>query len=143
MRSVERPTPIVKLPRVAINKKLESVKGMKNSPHKVPYNHSPRRSSRSPGINRRLQLRAVTINSPLKVIKEKRAGSRDRKINLLKNPELLAEIASPRKRDNKTTPRRGGSRTPSSTKKHRTPHRNTPSAKSPRSVGRRHQIAFD
>lgn len=148
MKSVERSAPIVKLPRVAINKKLESVKQSK-----VPSSHlSPRRSSRSPGVNRRLQLRAVTVNSPLKVIKEnRRAGSRDSKINLLKNPELLTEIASPRKRDNRkvlsqnnTPNRRGGSRTPSSTKKHRTP-RNTPSttAKSPRSVGKRQQIIFD
>lgn len=141
-KSVERPAPIVKLPRVAIiNKKLESVKGMKNSPNKVPSHFSPRRSSRSPGINRRLQLRAVAINSPLKVIKENRAGSRDRKINLLKDSELLTEIASPRKRENRkvlsqnNTPRRGGSRTPSSTKK--------APLKSPRSVGRRHQLTFE
>lgn len=154
---MERPTPIVKLPRVAINKKLESVKNISDTPSSVPSSSSnrssPRRSergSRSPGINRRFQLRGIAQKSPmLKTLKENHA--RNHKINLLKNPELLGEIASPRTRSHETrkvlsqnnTPRRGGSRTPTSAKKYRTPHRNTPS-KSPRNVNRRrHEISFD
>jgi hypothetical protein len=155
LKSAEQP--IIKLPRVVINKSLENVRNM-TSAHNVPSNrrqsNSPRRSSRSPGVNRRLQLRVATQSPVLKTIKEnKNEHHRATKINLLKNSEALQEIASPRTRalDNRkvlsqnNTPRRASSRTPTSGKKTRTPRRNTPTApKSPRHFSRRaHEIIFD
>lgn len=148
-KSVERP---VKIPRVVINKTVENVKNMdidgtpqrsqplKNHCNNVPLNHnSPRRSSRSPGVNRRMNLRVASQSPMLKTIKEN-SECIDRRINILKT-DILNEIASPRKRDKKInvqhiTPRR---KTPTSSKK-RTP-RHTP-AKSPR-IARRHNISFD
>lgn len=152
----------VRIPRVVINKTIENVKKMSsdkvvqklsnnvplNSNNNCYNNHinkSPRRSSRSPGVNRRAQLRVATSQSPaLKTIKENRENI-DRRIDLLKS-ELLSEIASPRKREkkilnqmNNNTPRRK-SKTPTSSKKHRN-QRQTPS-KSPR-IPRRHNISFD
>lgn len=144
LKSVERQ--VVKLPRVVINKKLENVKNMIDPATPKNQHQSPRRSSRSPGINRRLQLRVATSQSPaLKTIKENKSENR---VNLLKNADVLKEIASPRKHnsDNRkvlsqsNTPRRASSRTPSSSKKHQTPRRNTPSSSK---SSRRRGISFD
>lgn len=155
LKSAERQ--VVKLPRVVINKKLESVKNMTNPPATPKHLQSPRRSSRSPGINRRQQLRVATSQSPaLKTIKENKSENRvnvSGKLNLIKNSNVLEEIASPVRKynsenrkilsqSNNVTPRRTP-RTPNSSKKHRTP-RNTPSsAKSPRRIARSREITFD
>lgn len=129
MKSVER-VPVIKLPRIAINKKIENVKNSN-----VPSaRQSPRRSSRSPGVNRRLQLRPATQKSPLlKVIKESRAGSRESRLNKIRNSELV-EFTSPGRNgiSQNNTPHRGRTGTPSSGRKQ---SRSTP--KSPRSATRR------
>lgn len=139
LKSIERQ--VVKLPRVVINKNLENVKNQGNS-SRYHQNQSPRRSSRSPGVNRRLQIRAASQQSPaLKTIKENK--SENRTIHLLQNAQVLQEIASPRKRNlenrkalsQNNTPRRSSSRTP---------RRKTPtSTKSPRCLTRRREISFD
>ncbi|XP_070498326.1 ralA-binding protein 1-like isoform X2 [Chironomus tepperi] len=140
-KSVDRS---IKIPRVIVNKKLENVKNMNMeiSQNQVPSNstHSPRRSSRSPGINRRMNLRISTQSPVLKTIKENANENRNNRVNLLKS-DVLNEIASPRNRkvlSQNNTPRRN-SKTPknSSTKKHRTPR-----SSSKKSM-RRHQISFD
>lgn len=148
----------ITIPRVLVNKPLENLKNNDKMPQKYLNNkninvpltsNSPRRSSRSPGINRRHQLR-VAVSSPiLKTIKESNENTK-RKINLLKS-DLLHEIASPLKREQNenrklsqnNTPRRT-SKTPVSNKKklNRTPRRNQTPSKSPR-VYRRNNIAFD
>jgi hypothetical protein len=125
----------VKIPRVVINKNLENVKSMSfdKTPNKnrhnvpLPSPRSPRRSSRSPaGVNKRNQFKASTQSPLLKTIRE---CSERQKANLLK-PEILNEIASPKRKplSQNNTPRRT-SKTP--TKK----RRQTPS-KSPRFVRR-------
>lgn len=141
-KSVDRS---IKIPRVIINKKLENVKNMNME---VPQNPislnsvspSPRRSSRSPGINRRMNLRISTQSPVLKTIKENATENRGNRVNLLKS-DVLNEIASPRNRkvlSQSNTPRRN-SKTPknSSSKKHRTPR-----SSSKKSM-RRHHISFD
>ncbi|KAL7051447.1 hypothetical protein ACKWTF_004471 [Chironomus riparius] len=140
-KSVDRS---IKIPRVIINKKLENIKNMNMdmTQNQVSSNstHSPRRSSRSPGINRRMNLRISTQSPVLKTIKENATDNRSNRVNLLKS-DVLNEIASPRNRkvlSQSNTPRRN-SKTPkkSSTKKHRTPR-----SSSKKSM-RRHQISFD
>ena len=139
----------IKIPRVIINKKLENVKNMTMD---MPQNHqmsanssqSPRRSSRSPGINRRMNLRISNQSPVLKTIKENASENRSNRVNLLKS-DVLNEIASPRNRkalSQSNTPRRN-SKTPkkSSSKKHRTPR--SSSKKSPRHQMRRQHISFD
>lgn len=131
----------VKIPRVVINKNLENVKSMSfdEMPSKKYQNvpsRSPRRSPRSPsGIKNRSQFKASTQSPLLKTIRE---CSESQKAKLLK-PEILSEIASPKRRDDhrkplsqSNTPRRA-SKTPNrdSAKK----RRQTPS-KSPRFVRR-------
>lgn len=132
----------IKIPRVIVNKKIESVKNMSLDcmPQKQKSG-SPRRSSRSPGINRRMQLRLSNQSPVLKTIKEN-ADNRTDRINILK-PELLNEIASPKSRkvlSQDNTPRRNSKTPRSSSKKHRTPRRRHAS-KSPKM--RRQQITFD
>jgi hypothetical protein len=162
MKSADRA--IVKLPRVPINKPLESLKNENksyvqksggninsnnNKNKQVPYANSPRRSSRSPGINRRVQLRLATQSPVLKTIRERNEKGVKGKLNMLKENNLLNEISSPRKlqrqHNDNTNNRRALSqnntprKTPSSAKKgNRT--RNTPS-KSPR-ISRRN-TSFD
>lgn len=138
-KSVDRS---IKIPRVIINKKLENVKNMNiEVPHSpVSSNPSPRRSSRSPGINRRMNLRMSTQSPVLKTIKENATENRGYRVNLLKS-DVLNEIASPRNRkvlSQSNTPRRN-SKTPknSSSKKYRTPR-----SSSKKSM-RRHHISFD
>lgn len=141
LKSIERQE--IKIPRVVINKNLENVKNQGNS-SRYYQNQSPRRSSRSPGINRRLQLRVAAQSPALKTISENKSENRAIKINLLQNADVLQEIASPRKRNldnrkalsqNANTPRRSSSRTP---------RRKTPtSTKSPKCVTRRREISFD
>lgn len=131
MKSVER-IPVVRLPRVAINRKIENIKNSN-----VPSTRkSPRRSSRSPGVNRRLQLRPATQKSPLlKIVKETRVGNRESRLNILKNSELVEFTSPSRKAISQTnSPRRGRTGTPTSAKKN---NRSTP--KSPRSATRRRQ----
>lgn len=136
----------IKIPRVLINKNLENVKNMsinfstKND--NVPLkNQSPRRNSRSPGVNRRMQLRISSQSPVLKTIKEN-VEKREKKVNILK-PEILSEIASPKDRkalSQNNTPR-CHNKTPKFSSKKRTPRNNSSSTKSPRM--RRHHISFD
>jgi hypothetical protein len=149
MRSAEQTG--IKLPRVVINKNLQNVKNMTSSTSNVPSNrrqsNSPRRSSRSPGVNRRLQLR-VARQSPLKTIKENKTVIRATKVNLLNDPEALQEIASPRSRgkilSQLNTPRRASSRTPTSAHKSRTPRTKTTGSGSKCYFSRRPlDISFD
>lgn len=129
----------VKIPRVIVNKKLEMVKSMSfdDTPSKNRQNapsasaRSPRRSSRSPvGVNKRCQFKATSQSPLLRTIRE---CSESQKIKLL-NPEILNEIASPKRKplSQSNTPRRS-SKTPNrdSAKK----RRQTPT-KSPRFVRR-------
>lgn len=130
-KSVEKS---VKIPRVIINKNLENVRNMcfDDTPSKNRQNvpaKSPRRSSRSPGgINKRFKS---TNQSP--ILRTIREASEIQKAKLLK-PEILNEIASPKRKDEyrkplsqSNTPRRV--KTPNSGKKRRP-------TKSPRFVRR-------
>lgn len=133
LKSVDRQ--VIKLPRVVINKNLENVKNQGNA-SKYHQNQSPRRSSRSPGVNRRLQLRVAAQSPVLKTIKENKTENRA----LIKNADVLQEIASPRKRHVDNRKALSQNNTPRS----RTPRRKTPtSTKSPRCLTRRREISFD
>lgn len=127
----------IRIPRVVVNKKLENVKNMSVDlpPQKKTPQPSPRRSSRSPRVNRRMQLRLSSQSPLLKTIKE----NTENRPELLK-PDVLNEIASPKNRkavlSQNNTPR-GRSKTPrsSSKKKHRR------ATRSP--MFRRQHISFD
>ena len=137
--------PPVQIPRVIVNKNLENVRKMSfdDTPNKKRQNvasssRSPRRSSRSPGIQKRNNFKA-TAPSQSPLLKTIRESSESQKAKLL-STEIINEIASPKsKHDHRkplsqsNTPRRT-SKTPNrdSAKKQR---RQTPS-KSPRFVRR-------
>jgi hypothetical protein len=130
LKSNEKP---IRIPRVVINKKLESVKQMdfdeppkKFANQKLPPK-SPRRSSRSPGVNRRQMIRATTQSPALKTIREN-----DNHKNLLK-PEILNEISTSKLTDSGRKPlsQNNTPRNKNNSGKKRTPRRHTPT-KSPR-----------